>query len=567
MSVREHLDVPSPSRRTLLVVAAPVAVLTLLVAAWGIDGALQGDDVARNTELAGNPVGGQTPAQLKESAALLAMTFSSTPVRLQSGDEVLTETAGNLGLSVDQGAAVAAAQAGDDGFVLLRPFRWLGSQFRTNDLRLPLTVDRATLAPALARLEGERRVPAVEPRLDATKDAVKMVPGADGKELTTESVAASLPAAVTAVNRPISVKVRQTVLRPTTTDAQVAALAEQAQKVTEGDITLTAGSSTVKVPGKEFRPAFVLLPKDATRAAPALGLDQAKITRLVQAKVTGGPARDGGGANPTGVRFAVQGGVPVPVPGRDAVACCGPEAPRLIVDGLLKGQTTIEVPAETITAAQGVEWANTLGVKEVIGQFTTQHPAGQPRVTNIHRIADLTRGVVIPPGETFSVNKFVGRRTKEDGFVSAPAISDGQFVDDIGGGVSQYATTLFNAAFFGGVDITAYKPHSIYIGRYPFGREATLAYPGVDLAIRNNSPYGIMIWPTYTASSVTVQLWSTRFATGEQSAQTGGNGTPTGPAAPKKCGRVVTERTRTFVDGHKEKDRFYANYNCNPPKS
>ena len=564
--MREHLHVSSPSRRTLLVVAAPVTVLALLFVAWGVDGALQGDQVPRNTELAGNPVGGQTPAQLKKSAALLAMTFSSTPVRLQNGDEVLTETAGNLGLSVDQGAAVAAAQAGDDGFVLLRPFRWLGSQFRTNDLHLPLTVDRATLAPALAALEGERRVPAVEPRLEATKDAVKMVPGSDGKELTTESVATSLPASVTSVNRPIAVKVGQTVSRPKMSDAQVAALAEQAQKVTEGEITLKAGASTIKVPGKEFRPAFVLVPEDATHPEPSLSLDQAKITKLVQTQVTGGPARDGGGANPTGVRFTLQGGVPVPVAGHDAVACCGPEAPKLIMDGLLKGQTTIEVPAETITAAQGVEWANTLGVKEVVGQFTTPHPAGQPRVTNIHRISDLTRGVVVPPGETFSINKFVGRRTKEDGFVSAPAISDGQFVEDIGGGVSQHPTTLFNPAFFGASDIVAYKPHSIYIGRYPFGRESTVAYPGVDLAIRNNTPYGVMIWPTYTASSITVQLWSTRFATGEQTAQTGGNGTPSGPAAPKKCGRVVTERTRTFVDGHKEKDRFYANYNCNPPK-
>jgi vancomycin resistance protein YoaR len=511
-------------------------------------------------------VGGQTPAQLRKSAALLAMTFSATPVQLRNGTDVLTESAGNMGLAVDQPAAVAAARTGDRGFVLLRPFRWLGSLVRTNDLPLPLTVDRATLAPALATLEGERRVAAVEPRLDATKDAVQLVPGSDGKELTTESVASSLPTSTTSVNRPISVTVRQEVVRPTMTDAQVAALAAQAQKVTEGDITLTAGSSTVKVPGKEFRPAFTLVPKDATHPEPELGLDQAKITKLVQTKVTGGPARDGGGANPTGVRFTVQGGVPVPVAGRDAVACCGPEAPRLIMEGLLKGQTSIEVPAETITAAQGVEWANTLGIKEVVGQFTTQHPAGQPRVMNIHRIADLTRGVVIPPGETFSINKFVGRRTKEDGFVSAPAISDGQYVDDIGGGVSQYATTLFNAAFFGGLDIVAYKPHSIYIGRYPFGREATLAYPGVDLAIRNNTPYGVMVWPTYGASSVTVQLWSTRFATGEQTAQTGGNGTPTGPAAPKKCGRVVTERTRTYVDGRRDKDRFYANYNCNPPK-
>ncbi|MFM7069219.1 MAG: VanW family protein, partial [Actinomycetes bacterium] len=197
--------------------------------------------------------------------------------------------------------------------------------------------------------------------------------------------------------------------------------------------------------------------------------------------------------------------------------------------------------------------------------FTTPHPAGQPRVKNIHRIADITRGVIIPPGETFSINKFVGRRTAADGFVSAPAINDGKFVEDIGGGVSQFATTLFNAAFFGGLDIVAYKPHSIYISRYPFGRESTVAYPGVDMAVRNNTPYGVVIWPSYTSNSVTVQLWSTKFATGEQTAQSTPTGTPTGPAAPKRCGRVVTTRTRTFVDGHRSTDRFYANYNCNPP--
>ena len=113
---------------------------------------------------------------------------------------------------------------------------------------------------------------------------------------------------------------------------------------------------------------------------------------------------------------------------------------------------------------------------------------------------------------------------------------------DIGGGVSQFATTTFNAAFFGGLDIPTYKMHSKYISRYPFGREATLAYPGVDLKIRNDTPYGIVIWPTYTGTSITVQLWSTRTAVGEQTAQNPTSG----------CGPVSTERTRTFTDGHTE---------------
>ena len=131
-------------------------------------------------------------------------------------------------------------------------------------------------------------------------------------------------------------------------------------------------------------------------------------------------------------------------------------------------------------------------------------------------------------------------------------IQDGEFATDIGGGVSQFATTTFNAAFFGGLDIPTYKMHSKYISRYPFGREATLAYPGVDLKIRNDTPYGIVIWPTYTGTSITVQLWSTRTAVGEQTAQNPTSG----------CGPVSTERTRTFTDGHTEKDTFRANYDC-----
>ena len=158
----------------------------------------------------------------------------------------------------------------------------------------------------------------------------------------------------------------------------------------------------------------------------------------------------------------------------------------------------MKLPTTKFSAAQGVDEASKAGVKEVVSSFTTEHPGGQPRVQNIHRIADLTRGVYIPPGGSFSINDFVGERTEAKGFVSAPVISDGVFTKDTGGGVSQYATTLFNASFFAGMDIPKYKAHSVFISRYPFGREATLSYPGVDLKITNPSPYGVMIWPSYT---------------------------------------------------------------------
>ena len=93
-------------------------------------------------------------------------------------------------------------------------------------------------------------------------------------------------------------------------------------------------------------------------------------------------------------------------------------------------------------------------------------------------MADIVRGAVIEPGETFSINEYVGRRTIANGFVSAPIIGPGnKFDSDVGGGVSQFATTAFNAAFFAGMEIPEYQFHTIYIDRYPYGREATLAFP------------------------------------------------------------------------------------------
>ena len=131
-------------------------------------------------------------------------------------------------------------------------------------------------------------------------------------------------------------------------------------------------------------------------------------------------------------------------------------------------------------------------------------------------------------------------------------IQDGVFEASVGGGISQFATTLFNAAFFGGLDFDEYQSHSIYIPRYPYGREATLSFPKPDLVIKNTTPYGVLIWPTYTGSSITVTLYSTRYATGEQTGQS------TSPAG--ACRRVTTERTRTYVDGHTEVDSVFATY-------
>lgn len=257
-----------------------------------------------------------------------------------------------------------------------------------------------------------------------------------------------------------------------------------------------------------------------------------------------------------GVQFVIGfDGRPYILGGLEDSSCCAPETAQRLFEHLLVGpdEPALVFPIEP-EGAKGLAWAHGLGITDVVGEFTTHYTAGQTRNINIARISELTRGVIIEPGTTFSVNDFVGPRTTAKGFVSAGVISNGVFSSSVGGGISQYATTLFNAAFFAGLDFGEYQSHSIYIDRYPYGREATVSFPAPDLQIRNTTPHAVLLWPTTTDDSITVRLYGTPYVVGEQTGQTS---RPEGAA----CTRVTTERTRTWLeDGRTEVDTVTARY-------
>jgi hypothetical protein len=169
------------------------------------------------------------------------------------------------------------------------------------------------------------------------------------------------------------------------------------------------------------------------------------------------------------------------------------------------------------------EEARDLGIKELItfhGEdvccTTFYTPGGdeknQNRIHNIHLIADAVNGAIVMPGATFSLNEYVGQRTIEKGYRLAGAII-GEIVDccddpaNVGGGVSQFTTTLYNAVFWSGVEDVEHTPHTLYISRYPEGLEATLGWPDPDLVFRNNTDAAIYIKTEYTDDSVTVKFF------------------------------------------------------------
>jgi hypothetical protein len=161
-----------------------------------------------------------------------------------------------------------------------------------------------------------------------------------------------------------------------------------------------------------------------------------------------------------------------------------------------------------------------LNVKHLVSQFTTYHDCCAPRVTNIQRIADAVDGVLVLPGQTFSLNDHVGERTIEKGYVDAGSIVAGEIVDTIGGGTSQFTTTMYNAVYWGGYQDVEHQPHSYYFSRYPEGVEATLFWRSIDLKFKNNREHAILVDTRYTDTSITVRFFGFndgRTLVGEQS--------------------------------------------------
>lgn len=182
-----------------------------------------------------------------------------------------------------------------------------------------------------------------------------------------------------------------------------------------------------------------------------------------------------------------------------------------LLSALRQGQRQLDIPFEpTEMPKRVVADLAALNIHEPVGGFSTRHACCQARVKNIHRIADLVNGTIVPPGETLSLNELAGQRSLENGFVPAPGIEDGEMVDTIGGGVSQFATTFYNAVLRAGYEVLERQAHTYWFDRYPMGHEATLSWPKPDVLIRNDTQSGLLILTSYTDTSVSVRLFGDR---------------------------------------------------------
>ncbi len=165
--------------------------------------------------------------------------------------------------------------------------------------------------------------------------------------------------------------------------------------------------------------------------------------------------------------------------------------------------TLLEIEPELTT-----EEAYGLGITGEIASYTTHFdPTNYNRTVNIRIAAETLSGVLLAPGEEFSFNKRVGPRVESLGYKEAPVIVDGELVPDIGGGICQVSSTLYNAVLMAGLHVTHRVPHSLPSTYVPLGLDATVAYDYIDFRFRNDNDGHVLLHTSMEDDRVTISLY------------------------------------------------------------
>ena len=491
--------------RLALVVVVVLALLAGGAYAAAYYGA--GDRVPRGTTVAGVGVGGQTTEQAVRTLQE-ALGGDRAPVQVRAGSISRAVSAQAAGLSVDYDASVDAAGAGRSWDPA-----WLWDHYTGGDALEPvIEVDSAAMDRTVGRLADAFGRPARSGAVRFVDGRIEVRPAASGRAIDREEARAELTAVFSADpslrDAEVELELQRTVPAIDENDVQEA-LDDFANPAVSGPVTLLFDDTPVRLRPADYTGVLSMQAKDG-ELVPVL--DEKALAALVE-------SRTGDQDDPVDATVRLVDGRPEVVPAQPGVAYRSRDISAAFLDVVVAepGKRELQVKASVAKPDFTTREARQLGIKEKVSTFTTYFPAAEYRDINIGRAAELVNGTVLKPGEVFSLNETTGERTAANGFVEGFVISDGVFKEEYGGGVSQMATTTFNAAFFAGLEDIEHKPHSFYIDRYPMGREATVVYGAVDLQFRNDTPYGILIEADVVPSagssqgSVTVSMWSTKY--------------------------------------------------------
>ena len=476
----------------LLVFAAGFVALQLVVR----------DRVGDGVTVAGLELGGQTAASAREALARdLAPRVSAVRLQTDAG-EPLTLTLAQLGMSVDVTATAQAALARGRHRLPFGLQVWLPGG--GGEVTPTVRVNAAAYQRGLEVVRAAGDVAARDARLDisAGGDGVTVVPSRDGTTADAVALERAIEESVVrgkAYVGPVPMKA----VPPQVSTAAAEARSGVAATYLSRPVTLRYRERTVVLSPREMAgmlsvntgtdaDMYPLTFRNERAAARLHELFSWAETPPVDARIKVYPE---GGITVTPSKVGEVLDMKVLLEDLDDTA----------LGGGLRSVFVALKPAMPELTSDDVE---TMGLASLGAQFVTYFdPRNTTRAGNIALAAKLVDGSVIEPGQTFSLNAAMGPRTTNRGFDYAPVIAaDGVLRQGVGGGICQYATTLFNAVLLAGLPVVEREAHSLYISHYPIGRDATVSWGAVDFKFKNDTGKTLMIRSWVQGDHLTVAI-------------------------------------------------------------
>lgn len=492
---QEEYDVPPKSKRKKGAIIAVASLLVLGVAYVGMAWFFA-DRVPADTAVAGVDISGleRDAAEDRLATELDDVITSDIAVTLgESEGAISPETAGlvfDIEGTVDQLVGFS-----------LHPGSVFAHLFGLGSHEPVITSDTSQLRASLVSLASDLDIAPVEGEVAIIDGEVEISEPEDGTRVDIDAAVEVIPGQWLQGTRPVDLP--QEVVPPNI-DADV--IEQTRTRILDplfsGDVGLAINDKETQVPGDVVVDAATLRLVDSTYE---LRLDPEIIAEAV------GELMPELGESPKPARFEFKDGKPHIVPSVTGAGINPEELSEVLAEAAVKSgeERHASLELETTESEFTTEDAEALGVKERVSYFSTPVPYDPVRTQNLITGAKNLNGMLIKPGETFSLIEALGPIDSAHGYVRSGVVVNGFAAEGMGGGLSQVSTTMFNAAFEAGMEDVAHTPHSRHFERYPEGREATMYLPDLDLKWKNNTPYGVLV-QAWIDDKTNVALWSTK---------------------------------------------------------
>jgi vancomycin resistance protein YoaR len=484
-------------RKIALVVLGLAAIAVLL----GLAFAGSPTTLAKGVTIDGIDVGGMN---IKAAQALLdrrSQQLADRPVVFAAGGKRFPIAASELGVQPDWAHALKAARAQGDGFGPVRGIKRLGVQVFGADITPRTQVLGGALQYEVRLIARGVDRPPRDAALVRRGGRIVAVPANPGLALDRTAAQRTIVRELASLDRTdgtVELSLRRRA--PSVTAAQLVRAARQARIATSAPVYLTLNRRRWRLTPRRIA-SLLELPAEGRTALRIGGTTAERWLVKLGARV----ARP-----PQDATFAVDGPHVRVVPAQPGLRLDREGTTRSLLAAALRRANRVAVLS--VTTAQpkrSTQAAHAMHITGLVSSYTTDYGGVANRIHNVQLVAHLIDNTLIAPGATFSFNDTTGARTADKGFLEAPVIVNGELTTGLGGGVCQVSTTVFNAAFEGGLKITERTNHALYISHYPQGRDATVNYPDVDLKFVNDTGRWLLLRTFVGSYSLTVNLYGT----------------------------------------------------------